>query len=83
MQVLGAQRILHVYREQYQIANTLAKEGLRQDNTGHTYFLEVPPMSSDTRIQADIAGTIFVKKTYVKTTGITNLLPLGRGCGPT
>lgn len=69
---------MHIYREQNQVADTLAKEGLRQGNMEHDHFLEVLPMSTHTRIQAGIVETTFVRKTHVKTTPITTLLPLGQ-----
>lgn len=77
MQVLGSLKIMHVFREQNQVADVLAKVGLRQDTIENTHFLEVPPMSARTHIQADISETTFAIKAYVKISDVSNLLSLG------
>lgn len=50
MQVLGFQKLVHIYREQNQVADTLAKVGLNQGTMEHDHFLEVPRMSTHTHI---------------------------------
>lgn len=52
----------HVFREQNQVADALAKEGKRRSDYGNTTLFIVSSTFVDRQHQANILGTSYVKK---------------------
>lgn len=62
MQLLGAPRTEHVFREQSRASDALASAGVYQGNFGESKFLKVPLMC--VRL---LVGTTFAGKVNLKT----------------
>lgn len=67
MQELETVKVKHNYREQNQVADTLAKEGRNHPHYGAPHILLVAPLYATTVIEADSRGTTFIRKSRTHT----------------
>ncbi|WMV53491.1 hypothetical protein MTR67_046876, partial [Solanum verrucosum] len=58
---LGNPLVQHKYREENQVADTLAKEGSRLKEANSLILWTTPPLIVSSRIEADKVGTLFVR----------------------